>query len=441
MPTAASPRQSVDALVSADARRFERIAAQLRLGFGALGSVGILGNWSSNSLEAGLYSTAVAGMTLVWAVFAWLRVRRGDAPGWTKWASAVVDMTFVTAFSAGGLYNYSGAYETLLAPLLPALYTMFLPLSALTGNAAVPVFAGALAAIERLLLLRYIVAAGLVRTTDAAIYGADSVPMADQYTIVAYLAVLGVVFGSLAWLLRREWTHTAEETLAKQEAERRQAHYRKYLSAAVADFVMSRPEAMGLGGVRRTASVMFVDIRDFTPFAEKERPERVVEILNTVFSELVAIVFARGGTLDKFLGDGLMAVFGVPQPLDDAPERAVLAALDMQARIHALNEAHAADMPRLRIGVGIAHGDVVAGNVGSADRMEFTVIGDTVNFASRLQGLCKDLAQDIVVSDEVRARIPPSVRTLRMPPVRIKGKSGEPVIWAVLPAASGGAAR
>lgn len=416
-------------LVEADARRFERIAAQLRLAFGALGGLAILGNWSSNTPATAWAGTAVFAVELAWATALYVRVRRDAAPGWTKWASAVFDVTCVSALSASGLFNYSGAYETLLAPVFVALYPPFLLFTALNGNVRLALFAGGLACLERLGLLAYVVQNELVRTTDLASYGTDAVSLPDQVTIAAFLLVIGGLFAALAGLLRREWEHSAVETLLKLDAERKQAQFRKYLSAAVADHVVKSPEAMALGGARRTAAVVFVDIRDFTPYAEQERPERVVEFLNLVFSELVAVVFAHDGTLDKFLGDGLMAVFGVPNPSPDAAAKAVRAAVDMQACARRLSEAGGAGR-EFRIGVGIAYGDVIAGNLGSTERMEFTVIGDTVNYAARLQALCKDLAQDIVVSDSVREAAP-EFRYLRMPPVKVKGKSGEPVIWAV----------
>lgn len=429
------------ALVAADARRFEHIAAQLRVVLGIVGALAIAANAGSNSPSAMLYSWITAGITLAWAVYAFARTRGGATPPWTKWVSALVDVTFVTAFSAGGLFNYSGGYETLLAPLFLGLYPLFLLLSALTGNAAVAVFAGFFAAIQRFALLRFIVDHKLVKVSENAVYGDEAVGLNDQYTIVGFLALFGFLFGSLAWLLRREWSRHALETVGKQEAERlqleaerRQAHYRKYLSPSVADFVMSNPDAMGLGGVRRNASVVFVDIRNFTKFAEEERPELVVEFLNDVFTELVAVVFKHGGTLDKFLGDGLMAVFGVPQPLEDAPLRAVRAALEMQACAKRINAARPAGTDPFLIGVGIAHGVVIQGNIGSPDRMEFTVIGDTVNYAARLQALSKDLAHDIIVSEEVYEAGKESFWFRRMPPVKVRGKAGEQVLYAVVDA-------
>lgn len=423
--------EAVHERVAADARRFERIAAQLRLAFGGLGAVAMLANWESNTLATMVLASAVFAVELAWATLLYARIRKDSAPDWTKWVSAVMDVSCATALSASGLLNYSGAYETLLAPVFVALYPPFMLFTALNGNVRLSLFAGVLAAAERLGLFAYVVSRGLVRTTEQATYGTDAVSIPDQVTVAGFLFVIGGLFAALSGLLRREWQRSAEETLHKLEAERKQAHFRKYLSAAVADYVTQSPEAMTLGGARRTAAVVFVDIRDFTPFAERERPERVVEFLNLVFSELVTIVFAHGGTLDKFLGDGLMAVFGVPKEGPDSAEHAVRAAVDMQACARRLSAAGAAAGHEFRIGVGIAFGEVIAGNLGSPERMEFTVIGDTVNYASRLQGLCKDLAQDIVVSDAVHAAAP-GFRYLRMPPVKVKGKSGEPTIWAVL---------
>ncbi len=424
-------QEQVAARVEADARRFERIAAQLRLVFGALGGLAILGNWESNTAATAWIASGVFAVELAWAGFVFVRARGGDGlPPWTKWVSATFDVTCVSALSATGLFNYSGAYETLLAPVFVALYPPFLLFTALSGSVRTALFAGGLAALERLALFGYIVHNGLVRTTDQATYGTNAVSVPDQLTVAGFLLVIGGLFAALAALLQREWHHGAEETLLKLEAERQQTQLRKYLSASVADYVVHSPGAMALGGARRTAAVVFVDIRDFTPFSERERPERVVEFLNTLFAELVGVVFAHGGTLDKFLGDGLMAVFGVPREVPDAAEQAVRAAIEMHACIKRLNAAGVGGDHVVRIGVGIAFGEVVAGNVGTPERMEYTVIGDTVNYAARLQALCKDLAQDLVVSDSVREAAP-DFRYLRMPPVKVKGKSGEPVIWAV----------
>jgi adenylate cyclase len=419
-------------LVSADAARFEHIAAQLRLVLCALGMLTIVGNWESNSAANVTFVSASTLVFTAWAGLIFFRTRAASAPGWTKWVSAVVDVSFVTAFAAGSYLNYSGAYEMLLAPLLVALYPLVMFLSAMGGNLGVSLLAGALAAVQRLALLRLAVDRGDVVPSNDAVYGQQVVSLPDQYTIVGFLFVLGVVCGGLGRLLRQQWTRSATETLEKQEAERQQRHFRKYLSAAVAQYVADNPDAMGLVGRRRRAAVMFVDIRDFTRRSEAERPEVVVEFLNTVFGALVPIVFAHGGTLDKFLGDGLMAVFGVPREMSDASLEATRAAVAMLDRVAELHAAGVGGAFGLHISVGIAFGDVIAGNVGTAERIEFTVIGDTVNFAARLQGLCRDLGRSLVISDEVHDAVRDHFPCAPMPPIRVKGKSGTPKIWAVI---------
>lgn len=427
------PDQSrVAGLVAAEAARFEHIAAQVRLVFCGLGLLALLGNSTSNSPENIL---AISGVTLVfiaWAGFIYRRTRGGAAPGWTKWVNAAVDVSFVSGFAAGSYLNYSGAYEMLLAPILVALYPMVMFLSALGGNFRVTAFAGLLAALQRLALLRLAVDRGHVIPSEEAVYGKEAVSLPDQYTIVGFLFVLGLVYGALGVLLRQQWVRSATDTLQREEAERQQAQFRKYLSPSVAEFVAENPAAMGLSGSRRRAAVMFVDIRDFTRRSEAARPEVVVEFLNTIFGALVPIVFAHGGTLDKFLGDGLLAVFGVPREMPDDSLRAVRAAMAMLERVRELDAAGVGGEFGVHIGVGIAHGDVIAGNIGTPDRLEFTVIGDTVNFAARLQGLCRDLGRSLVLSDEVQAAVAGEVRCVKMPPVKVKGKSGTPTIWAVV---------
>ncbi len=435
-----APERIVE-LVAADAARFEHIASQLRLVFCVLGMLTIAGNWESNSSANLTFVSATTAVFTAWAAFVFFRTRAGAAPRWSKWVSAVVDVSFVTAFAAGSYLNYSGAYEMLLAPLLVALYPMVMFLAALGGNFGVSVLAGALAAAQRLFLLRLAVDRGDVVPSDDAVYGKEMVSLPDQYTIVGFLFVLGLVYGGLGRLLRLQWTQSATETLQKQEAQRQQQHFRKYLSAATAQYVADNPEAMGLGGRRRRAAVMFVDIRDFTRRSEAERPEAVVDFLNTVFGAIVPLVFAHGGTLDKFLGDGLMAVFGVPRQLPDACGDAVRSAAAILDKVRELDAAGVGGELGLRIGIGIAYGDVIAGNVGTAERIEFTVIGDTVNFAARLQGLCRDLGRSLVISDEVHAAVEAEFPCARMPPVKVKGKSGTPTIWAVVRPGEGRAPR
>lgn len=159
-------------------------------------------------------------------------------------------------------------------------------------------------------------------------------------------------------------------------------------------------------GSRKNIAVMFSDLRGFTSMAETLPPEEATRWLREYHEVMVQIIFEFEGTLDKFLGDGILATFGTPEPTADCAERAVLAALKMRTAIVQLNETRVArGLPALRQGIGIHYGPVIVGNVGVPERLEYTVIGDTVNLASRIEGMCKELQADLLISNEVTKQL------------------------------------
>jgi len=159
----------------------------------------------------------------------------------------------------------------------------------------------------------------------------------------------------------------------------------RYVSEAVAAEVVESPEKhLRLGGEKREVTVLFADLRGFTPMAEALEAEDVVEILNTYLERVVDLVFGYGGTLDKFRGDGVLAVFGAPVAHEDDPARAVRCALDLQEAIKKLAFTKFPDL-RLHVGIGINTGSVIAGTIGSDRRMDYTVIGHEVNVAARFE--------------------------------------------------------
>ncbi len=176
-------------------------------------------------------------------------------------------------------------------------------------------------------------------------------------------------------------------TAGLRERERIKGTFKRYVSHQIAEKILAGDVQVVVTGERRLATILFSDIRDFTTIAERMSPEEVVAMLNGYFSVMIDIIFEHEGTLDKFIGDAVMAVFGTPVAHPDDPVRAVRTAVKMQQALQTLNRQwEESGRKPLRVGIGIATGEVVAGNIGSDKRMEYTVIGDYVNLASRLSG-------------------------------------------------------
>lgn len=199
----------------------------------------------------------------------------------------------------------------------------------------------------------------------------------------------------------------------------------KYVSHEVRDEILAGN--IPLDGEHKEVTVLFADLRNFTPMVESTPPKEVVGIINGYFKEMSEAVQQQGGLVLQFIGDEIEAVFGAPLALDDHPRRAARAALDMRQRLVSLNQELAErGYPPLRHGVGIHSGQALAANIGSPDRLSYALVGDTVNLASRLQGLSKEFSVDILLSDATAAFLGPEFNLRELPPTMVKGKS-EPV--------------
>lgn len=204
-------------------------------------------------------------------------------------------------------------------------------------------------------------------------------------------------------------------------AERKRANLGRFLSPAIVDEIMKEDATLELGGRKRIATMMFADIRGFTPMTERIQPTLLVDLLNEHFTAMTEIVFELKGTLDKYIGDEIMVVFGSPLSAEDDAERAVQAALAMQAKTAELNEGRRArGWPELHIGIGIDTGEVIAGYIGSPMRMEFTVVGDHVNTARRFCGLAKE--DQVVIGESTYERVKDLVSVDPIGSVALKGK-------------------
>ena len=240
-------------------------------------------------------------------------------------------------------------------------------------------------------------------------------------TVPAVAVILAFV-GDLAW----------KYVVEGREKRQVKKLFSRYVSKDVYDQLVADPSLAALGGARRNMTVLFSDVRGFTAMSEKGSPEEVVAQLNEYFSRMVSVVFAHRGTVDKFVGDMVMALYGAPLDDDDHAEHAVQTALAMARALGELNTRwQGQGRPTLDIGIGINTGDMVAGNIGSDTIMSYTVIGDAVNLGARLESLNKDYGTRIIISDATRTRLKGSYDIHPLGDVIVKGKSKPVAIFEV----------
>ncbi|HEY3178789.1 MAG TPA: adenylate/guanylate cyclase domain-containing protein [Casimicrobiaceae bacterium] len=197
---------------------------------------------------------------------------------------------------------------------------------------------------------------------------------------------------------------------------------RRFATPEVAEDLQQ--SGFSLGGKRVRGSVMFSDIRDFTPLVESQPPEATIELLNTYYTLMFNVISGHGGIVSVIIGDGLMAIFGAPLPLADHCDSAVRAALEMIELIQLFNADQAkANKPQIRIGIGIASGEMVAGYTGTNERATYTCIGDTVNLASRLEGHTKIAERSILIDGATRAGLRGNIALDALGPMTFRGKT------------------
>ena len=269
---------------------------------------------------------------------------------------------------------------------------------------------------------------GAVALSAAALLVWQSLPwFARGFWIPVTMPALAIVFAFVGDL---GWKYVVEG----REKRKVKKLFSRYVSKDVFDQLVADPSLAALGGARRHMTVLFSDIRGFTTMSEKGTPEDVVSQLNELFTRMVGVVFEHRGTVDKFVGDMVMALFSAP--LDD-PEHADHAVQTALAMIRTLNEMNqewqGRGKPTLDIGIGINTGDMVAGNIGSDTIMSYTVIGDAVNLGARLESLNKDYGTRIIISESTRAQLKGRYDIYPLGEVVVKGKTKPAAIFEVKP--------
>ena len=212
--------------------------------------------------------------------------------------------------------------------------------------------------------------------------------------------------------------------------ERLRTSLQRYLSPNIVDEMVQKTGSLPLGGEKRKVSILFCDIRGFTTLTEKEPVENIVGLLNEYFSAMSEVIFANKGTLDKFIGDAIMAIYGAPIELKDGAFQAVKTALEMREKLVKLNEKWKAEKkPQIQVGYGINTGEAIVGNIGSERRMEYTAIGDMVNTASRVEGETE--GGQIFITEETFKELGNQVKVNKLKQVTLKGKSTKVQIYEV----------
>jgi adenylate cyclase len=313
----------------------------------------------------------------------------------------------------------SGAVPLVLLGVLAA--TRAAALLGADPEAADGLIRGMLALIAFLLVLGIATAAGLAVFVSRSVAG----PLAGLRAAMAAVARgnLGVTtpvlandeIGAVSEGFNRMVEGLREREFVKET-------FGKYVSPEIRDEILGG--RISLDGELYEVTVLFADLRDFTPWVEKSDPRQVVRDLNAYFTEMEAAIRRHGGLVLQYIGDEIEAVFGAPVADPAHALHAVRTALEMRERLAAWNAARrdAGDTP-LRHGIGIHTGPVIAGNIGSAERLAYTLVGDAVNLASRIQALTKDVGCDILLSADTRRRLDGEFALTPLPAVRVKGKS------------------
>ena len=246
--------------------------------------------------------------------------------------------------------------------------------------------------------------------------------------------VVGFVYPALAAVLAASMTLVLQGVRVVFERELVRNTFARFVPESVVSEVLAQADGVRLGGVRREATVLFSDLRGFTTFAERREPDQTIEILNRHLTEMSDAILEHGGTLVAYLGDGIMAVFGAPIEQSDHAERALATARAMLRRHEDFNvwlrdEGHG---DGFKMGIGLNSGPVMSGNVGSERRLEYTVIGDTTNTASRIEGMTKGTPHQLYISGTTYSSLATApVDLVRVGEFDVRGRSDRVTIWTL----------
>lgn len=344
----------------------------------------------------------------------WLRKRRPTgrpSPGWFRFLQVLLEVSVPTV-AVLGVGRISGIGPAVNG-VAPFVYFLIIGLTTLHLDGRLSLFAGAAAAVQMALLGE--MTAGSVEPIEG--WAVLTSPI--SFRLKAFILLLS---GGVAAFVARQIRGQVAATLAsREERDRAVSMFGQHVSPQVADLLLKQP--VDYSGEQRSVCIMFLDIRDFSRLAGERSAPEVVEYLNALFAPLIRTVNDHGGIVNKFLGDGFMAVFGAPMPSGNPCGQAVEAALSMLDTVETLSRN--GTVAPTRIGIGLHVGEAVTGNVGSSERKEYTIIGDVVNLASRIEQATKAFGAKLLVSEPVLDALGHDARTTAedLGPVELKGQA------------------
>ena len=287
-------------------------------------------------------------------------------------------------------------------------------------------------------LLGMLIVYGIIRMYDLFRSITFSIAIIASYLIISYICfyfgtVINVITPVVMFIVTMLIAYTHKFVLENRSKEKVKSAMGKYMSEDVMKRVIMNIDNLGLGGKKATVTVLFADIRGFTSMSETMSAQQVSEILNEYFTEMEPIITKYNGIINKFIGDAVMAIFGEPIQDKNHASNAVRCGYEMLQKVKELQKKWAAeDKPKIEIGIGINTGEVFVGNIGSVNRMEYTVIGDTVNLASRLESYNKVYKTKMLISSSTYAATKSFIDVIKISDVEIRGKSHKMNIYEVL---------
>ena len=349
--------------------------------------------------------SAILGVTMVTAVIFLTFLKAKQHLLLVGVVGAVLDAIILTSFPVVWYLSVGGP------PISPAymikgpFYLVYLVVIAVLQALSLrPLYIGVYAGVGTvgfLAISLYIFLGGRAEVSDDFVahnLGPGVNPFFVYGTLMIFIGVVTVLLVFTSNIRKTIHAAVRDETTA--------ADLGRYFSPKIRSEIMSEEKQIKLAeGRQQEVVVLFSDIRNFTAFCEEKSPKEVLSFLKTYHQRMVHVIFTHGGTLDKFIGDGILATFGTPDPGEEDAGNAVRAALEMNRALQKLNdERHADGLSAIAHGIGIHCGPVIVGNIGSDERLEYTVIGDTVNVASRLESATKELREEILISRSVHDR-------------------------------------